>query len=128
MTELEQLKETASILQTNVESINKRIKALEEKDQIYWFIGSDMRVYNSNAYEIPTQTKFNVFRTREEAEKERDIRQIWFELREFAKEWNADTSDAPLRILFGVYFVVKYDNIERILKDKFGDRLNLLNF
>ena len=82
---------------------------------------------------IDCYRSFNVFETAEEAEKERDIRQVWLELREFARVKNLavtsqkgyEDSDNWCCKVSGIKFKKGRDAEEA--EKHFGDRLKLIN-
>jgi hypothetical protein len=151
MTTLEQLKSELQAEQEVIDSANKRlneikdsIKKLESKEaqkkseerwkpknqESYFYIDSTHEtIQEANDEDEVFNLHYkalNVFKTRAEAEKERDIRQIWFELRKFAKEWNAKFGTSAYFVRHGISFK-NSTLIDQELKDKFGDRLKLLD-
>lgn len=137
MTELEQLKE-------DFNAMALRIKELEDKEakkqsverwrpkhqESYFYIDSTHEIIQEineedEVFDLHYES-FNVFKTRAEAEKERNIQQVWKELRQFAKEWNACAGTHLYFIRYGISFK-NSTLIDQELKDKFGDRLKLLD-
>lgn len=116
-----------------IQSIKRKSVDLKHND-LYYYIDSDNKVKVdrftfTNEEDQLRWCYYNSFKTKEEAEKERDIRQIWFELREFAKERNVNhikEGEGYACEISGVKF--KWTPDWRDAHDKFGDRLKLLNF
>lgn len=136
MTELEKLKQEYEALKIVVESTAKQFFELGKKIREYkepaskWFIGSDYKVYSYDVCETPpANTPFNTFSSMAEAEKELDIRQVWLELRAFAKKWNASFVAEVGRTYSSDKYNLFYNHLGTLAAEKhFGDKLKLLDF
>lgn len=117
-------------------------------DQYYFFDGDviDDDIWCDDELDNKRLAAFNVFKTKEDAQIELDITTMWRELRQFAKEenkgWvhdgvnnyeNISTVNNKLKpdtLLNGRTGLIKFKESLSVQKaiEKFGDRLNLLNF
>lgn len=97
----------------------------------YWYIDEQLTVRRcdgSDSIQLDIMHgNFNCFETKEKAKKERDIRSLWVELREFAKQKNS-THEHLVGHACTVKGIIFFNGPDAELAEKyFGDRLKLLD-